>query len=123
MYAYNATVVEVRDGDSIKVDIDLGFNLDYRTIIRLAGCNARELGHPGGIEARDNLRGILAPGDEVILHTIKPDKFQGRYDADVYFDDRTSGANLDLVKLLLDGNWVALWDGQGQRPLPPWPRP
>lgn len=44
MYDYKARVLEVHDGDTIKVDIDLGFHLHFKTDLRLEYINAPELG-------------------------------------------------------------------------------
>ena len=118
-YTYRATVLEVHDGDTIKADLDLGLNVWIKgAALRLLGCNARELSEPGGTEARDHLSGILPVGTVVTLHTVKPDKFGGRYDAQVELGDGT-----DLVALLISTGWAAAWDGTGTKPVPPWPIP
>ena len=39
MYQYNVSVIKVVDGDTIDVDIDLGFGMTYRKQrVRLMGC-------------------------------------------------------------------------------------
>ena len=44
MYTYNAAVKEVLDGDTVRVDIDLGFGVWLNSqIVRLARINAPEL--------------------------------------------------------------------------------
>lgn len=118
MYRYAATVLDVHDGDTITLDVDLGFHCHYRTPVRLLGCNARELSDVGGKEARDNLRALLPVGAPVMVSTVKIDKFGGRYDAAITLHD-----GRDLVALLVATNWCAAWDGTGTRPVPPWPRP
>ena len=42
MYYYNAVLVRVVDGDTIDAIIDLGFDVQVRKRIRLAGINAQE---------------------------------------------------------------------------------
>lgn len=124
-YTYVATIRSVYDGDTIHADIDLGFGITKGNdeshvpgaLLRLRGCNARELHEEGGKEAREALRGILAAGTVVTLRTVKPDKFGGRYDAVVELPDGE-----DLVERLIAEQWVAAWDGEGERPVPPWPR-
>lgn len=123
-YTYLATVMSIHDGDSIHVEVDLGFgvwkgseNNVPGVMLRLFGCNAIELKDPGGIEARDNLATILPPGTVVVLSTVKPDKFGGRYDAIVQLPNGT-----DLVTGLIAGGWAAAWDGNGPKPVPVWPR-
>jgi endonuclease YncB( thermonuclease family) len=124
-YTYNAVICSVYDGDTIHANIDLGFGIQQGTensvpgaLLRLRGCNARELSEEGGHEAGEHLREILPAGTTVVLRTVKPDKFGGRYDAIVELP-----AGEDLVTRLISENWVAAWDGVGPRPIPPWPRP
>jgi endonuclease YncB( thermonuclease family) len=124
MYEYFATVREVHDGDTVKVDLDQG--LDYwrhNVLMRLYGCNARELSQPGGKEARTNLAALLPVGAKVVVRSHKvgkdldEDKYGGRYDATITLPD-----GRDLVSVLVEQQWAAEWDGKGARPLPPWPR-
>jgi endonuclease YncB( thermonuclease family) len=116
-YTYAATVLDVHDGDTIKVRVDLGFvPVLIETSVRLLGCNAIELDAPGGMESRDHLR-ALALGQSVFLRTVKPDKFGGRYDAQV-----TLPGDVDLVTTLIADGWAAPWDGKGPKPVPVWPR-
>ena len=42
MYHYNATLVRVVDGDTVDAIIDLGFDIQVKKRIRLAGINAPE---------------------------------------------------------------------------------
>ena len=117
-FTYAATVRSVYDGDTIKVDIDLGFSVHLHTSARLLGCNAIELSQPGGVEARDNLRALLPTGTVVTLRSVLVDKFGGRVDAQVTLPDGT-----DLVTGLIAAGWAAVWSGAGPRPVPAWPRP
>lgn len=122
-YIYNATVLRVIDGDTVEVDVTFGFYLRHApTPIRLLGCNARELSEPGGKEARANLAALLPAGSRVLLQTAKPDKYAPRWDAQVTYLN-AAGVVRDLVTDLAADGWVALWDGSGVRPVPPWPRP
>jgi len=77
MYTYNAHVVSVYDGDTVTVDIDLGFDVNMKKLkIRMYGINAPEVKgvtKPQGIVARDALRGRILDKD-IILHTIKDEQ-------------------------------------------------
>lgn len=115
-YTYTATVLAVHDGDTFTALVDLGFDVALRVKLRLLGCNAIELGQPGGTEAGDNLRQLINLRT-VYLHTVQVDKYGGRYDAQVTLPDIGDLA----TKLIADG-WAAAWDGKGPRPVPPWPR-
>jgi micrococcal nuclease len=60
IYTVPARLVRVVDGDTLRVDLDLGwgvFMLDEP--IRLARINAPEMSTPEGVEARDFLTSIL----------------------------------------------------------------
>jgi micrococcal nuclease len=117
MYTYAATVLRVVDGDTISLDVDLGFSAHMHVTVRLLGCNAIELSQPGGPEARDHLRTVLPVGSLVTISTVKVDKYGGRFLATVTLPDGS-----DLVSSLIAAQWAAAWDGIGPRPVPPWPR-
>lgn len=124
-YVYNAVVTEVHDGDTIRANIDLGCGIwnhgGAKTVdgmaIRFVGCNAAELGTPGGDAAAANLQALLPAGTPVVLRSLAWDKYGGRMDADVLEVDGT-----DLIQQLIAEQWLAVWDGTGERPVPPWPR-
>lgn len=124
-YIYNGIVESIHDGDTVHISIDCGFGVwlrgDAKTkpgeLIRFLGANAAELGTPGGDAAAANLQQLLPPGTPVVLRTVKVDKWGGRYDADVVELD-----GVDLIQQLIWEQWLAPWDGNGEKPVPPWPR-
>lgn len=114
-----STVVEVIDGDTVRVDLDLGFSLTWRTSIRLHGIAAREKDAPGGPEARAHLTALIPAGVLVDVLSMSYDKYGGRvqgvlFRSDVHFD---VGA-----RMVADG-YAAAWDGRGLQPKAPWPIP
>lgn len=91
-YIYNARVKSVYDGDTIKVDIDLGFSVCLKDqTIRLFGINAPELKGPTKIEglaARDRLKDLVL-NKEIVLETIEDTKEKfGRWLGKIYLDDK-----------------------------------
>jgi len=116
-YTRAATVVRVIDGDTVIVDLDLGFYITVRMSCRLAGINAHELHSPGGPEAAAELANILAVGDRVTISSIRADKYAGRFDGVIIDED---GANIN--QWMASTGYAALWDGKGTAPVPPWPR-
>lgn len=69
-----ATVVRVIDGDTIVVDLDLGWRV-YRNAehVRIAGINAPERGTPEGDAATGYARALLNVGDAVrVVSSAKP---------------------------------------------------
>lgn len=120
MYAheYDAAVIRVIDGDTIALDIDLGFYVHVKMSCRLVGINARELHSPGGEPARLHLESLAPPGTQVLINTVKSDKFAGRFDAIVVSPaTRPNSVNNQMVK---DG-YAVIWDGKGEAPVPRWP--
>lgn len=84
-----ARIVNVVDGDTCDIEVDLGFSVKVKHRFRLAGINTPERGQPGWQEATDYLRTFL--NLPVIIHSIKLDKY-GRYLAVIFEGDaqRTS---------------------------------
>jgi micrococcal nuclease len=109
LYHYKALVTRVIDGDTVLVDIDLGFHTWVRDErIRLYGINAPEKNAPGGAEATAFLAGKIE-GKPVILETIKgthgedrQEKF-GRYLGIIWLD----GANIN--QQMLDAGHAAFY--------------
>ena len=102
LYHYKATVVSVYDGDTITVDIDLGFSATLRMNVRLARINAPEVRgpqKPEGLTAAEALRQWLPAGQQVYLKTYKDGREKyGRYLADVGID----GHSLPYITCLND---------------------
>lgn len=71
MRCYPATVAEITDGDTVKLNIDLGFGVSMNRVpIRLAGVFAPERGKPGAAEATARLKELMPPGDPVLLRPV-----------------------------------------------------
>lgn len=82
-YVYKAKLRSVYDGDTMRVDLDLGCGVWLKNEpIRLFGINAPEIRGKEkvkGIKARDALRGLLE-GHSITVKTIKDKKGKyGRY--------------------------------------------
>lgn len=93
LYFYKANLISVYDGDTCRVDIDLGmhiWNKDEK--IRLARIDAPELKGETlarGQAARDFLNQLIA-NRPLIIETIRDAKEKyGRYLAEIWFQDDT----------------------------------
>ena len=81
MYQYKATVVRVVDGDTVVLNIDLGFTVHWKSSCRLWGINAPELNSKDqaerlkALEAKDFLATNLPVGSEVIVNSKELDKY------------------------------------------------
>ena len=102
MYQYWAKVIEVYDGDTITVDIDLGLGVwKHGEKIRLFGLNAPEMrgvDAVAGKKARDYLRELVLNKD-VVIDTYKDGKCKyGRYLAKVSVTDRLLCVNEMMIE-------------------------
>lgn len=93
LYNYRAKVVSVYDGDTIRVDIDLGLKTwIHRETLRLSRINAPEVRgveRPEGIAARDFLREKIL-NEDIIIETLKDEKGKyGRYLAEIWLKEQT----------------------------------
>ena len=104
-YEYRAIVKEVHDGDTIVVDVDLGFRQwVHDEHLRLAGLDAPELNTPAGRTSRDWVVDKLPVGTPLTIHTeLDRDDKYGRKLATVWVrDDGPWGDSLNS-QLLLSG--------------------
>jgi micrococcal nuclease len=114
MYNYNANVLEVIDGDTIKLNIDLGFDIWHIINVRLNGINCAEKNTDLGKKAKDFVCTKLLPvGTMVNVTTYKPEKY-GRMLADIKLPSDVDTLN----KILVDNNLAVAYDGHGPRPVP-----
>lgn len=101
-FTYNAVVRRVVDGDTIILDIDLGFEtwLHARSI-RLLGVLAPEIRGPErplGMKVKAELQKILPVGKKIVLESEKDstDKY-GRYLGVLYADGQNVNAAVSLI--------------------------
>ena len=91
VHEYQATLVRVIDGDTVELDIDLGFHVHVREKIRLADIDAPEVRtrdpeeKQRGIEARDALEKMLRDKALIVL-TAKDRRSFSRWVATIYLD-------------------------------------
>jgi len=115
-YVYNCKLVKIVDGDTIDVDIDLGFGVCLKKQrIRLEGINAPESRTRNqaekklGLLAKSRLSAILQ-SDFVVKTTLdKKGKF-GRIIGTPYVDDR------NVCELLVEEGHARLYDGGKREP-------
>jgi len=98
-YCYKAKCVSVYDGDTVTLDISLGFGVTMREKIRLLGINTPEVRGKeklDGLISRDRLRELIN-GKVIIIatHKDKGGKY-GRLLATIYLD------GVDINQQLID---------------------
>ena len=91
MYTYNAQVLEITDGDTIILEIDVGFKLKTIQKVRLLGVDTPELRSKNleernlALIAKQTLIDMIL-NKKVLIKTHKTDSF-GRYLGDVFYND------------------------------------
>jgi micrococcal nuclease len=99
LYYYKGTVQSVYDGDTIRVDIDLGLNIVVKNeAVRLSRINAPEVRgeeRERGLAARDYLRSRIEDRD-ILLQTLKDQKGKfGRYLGEVWLKEKGKYININ----------------------------
>jgi micrococcal nuclease len=101
MYEYSATLVRVIDGDTVQMDVDLGFNITIREHFRLEAINAPEVSTQDGRDAKKFLSERLSISQKLVIRTSKPlrqEKY-GRWLASIYEINSEKSINQILVDL------------------------
>jgi micrococcal nuclease len=106
MYEYRVKKVhKVVDGDTIDVDIDLGFSVSFFSRVRLAGIDTPESRTTDakekvlGLEVKEKLKKELAAAKDVVIKTEKPDSSEkyGRILGWVFLDGSDVSINQKLI--------------------------
>jgi micrococcal nuclease len=116
MYEYRVKkVTKVLDGDTIDVDLDLGFSISYSGRVRLSGIDTpesrtRDLAEKKlGLEAKEYMKSLLDNAKLVVIKTEKPDSSEkyGRILGQVFID----GLNISVNQMLIDNGYAWEYDG------------
>lgn len=106
MYEYRVKkVLRVVDGDTIDVDIDLGFNVSYTQRVRLAGIDTPESRTTDlkekalGLEVKEYLKHCLEGAEDIIIQTEKPDSSEkyGRILGWLFINDDEISLNEKMI--------------------------
>ena len=107
MYEYRIKkVIKVVDGDTIDVDIDLGFKISYTQRVRLAGIDTPESRTKDlkekalGLEVKEKLKKSIDAAKDIIIVTEKPDSTEkyGRILGWLYLDKAAKSINEQLIE-------------------------
>lgn len=83
-YLYAVDVINIVDGDTLDLRIDLGFHTERRGRFRLADVDAPETNTPQGRTARDFLYARLLAAKTIVVKTLRTD-LHGRYVAHLFY--------------------------------------
>lgn len=108
-YTYISRVERIIDGDTVVLNVDLGFHMVTRQVFRLSEINAPEPRgetRGAGIAATKNLMDYISKGDKVFIITEKDARGGfGRWSAWIWAEGREE---ISLNRLMVtDGHAVA----------------
>ena len=83
-YLYKAKIIDVVDGDTLILQIDLGFDVLKKQRVRLTQIDAPELKTAAGRKSHHHLRDLCASIEKVVLKTNKIDIY-GRFLVDIFY--------------------------------------
>lgn len=103
MYTYKAYVRGIYDGDTIRVDIDLGFGVILSDqSLRLLGLDTPEIRgeeRPQGLVSRNFVTERIPVGSYITITTVRDRKEKfGRYLATVFYGDDMKNLNEELLQ-------------------------
>jgi micrococcal nuclease len=106
MFDYNVKkVTKIVDGDTIDVEIDLGFSISYAQRVRLAGIDTPESRTTDkyekalGLEVKKKLGELIANAKSIVIKTELPDSSEkyGRILGWLYLDGAETSVNEALI--------------------------
>lgn len=106
MYNYRVRLVKIIDGDTVDLDVDLGFNITHRIRTRLADIDTPEVRgwqKSYGIQAASAVADwFTASSEQLYVETNKTGKY-GRWLARIYRDENDEKTYLH--DYLIKGGW------------------
>lgn len=100
-YNYKCEVINVHDGDTIKVHMDKGHgDWKQKWMLRLAGINTEEINSTDPVtraiafKQKEYLETLVKPGQIIYGKSVKVDKYSNRYACYVYLTADGKGKNL-----------------------------
>ena len=124
MHIYNVTIIKVIDGDTVKVDIDLGFDMVLRNQnIRLFGIDAPEsrtknpLEKKYGLMTKEVVESAMPVGSIQQMVSTKSGKGKfGRILGEFLVkDSEISNQRYNLNKWLIENHYAVEYTGMGSR--------
>lgn len=116
MYEYHVKkVTKIVDGDTIDVEIDLGFDISFSSRVRLAGIDTPESRTTNkeekvlGLEVKEKLKKSIEAAKSIVIRTEKMDSSEkyGRILGWLYLD----GAEQSVNEALIAGGYA--WEYMG----------
>lgn len=101
MYEYSVQLIQIVDGDTLKLDVDCGFHLHLRQTFRLARINAPERLTVQGVQAKAFVVDQLSGATAMKIFSQRSEKY-GRWLCEFYFQTKNSRSQwINLNSLML----------------------
>lgn len=122
MYEYKCKILRIVDGDTVDVDIDLGFGIwRHRERVRLVGIDTPEsrtrdlVEKKFGLAAKEFVRFMMPVGSAQIITTQKDKtgKF-GRILGDFKIWDKEKDETKSLTQIMLDNHHAVVYTGSSK---------
>lgn len=118
IFEYHAKATRVVDGDTVWLDVDLGFGIHTNSDFRLYGINTPEVvgaTRTAGLASKVELERLLALGS-LRIETYKADESDkyGRWLATLYVTQK-DGSEVNINALLVKGNFAKVYFGKGPK--------
>ena len=115
-FFYEAKVLNVVDGDTLDLLVDLGFSVHHRIRVRLHGINTPESKTTDikekelGLKAKDYTKDWINRHPQVFVSTVKDKKEKfGRILANIYSDETKT---VSLNESLVDAGYARVYNGE-----------
>jgi micrococcal nuclease len=99
MFQYEARIIRIKDGDTLVIDVDLGFKIRHEIDVRLARIDTPEIVNwgLGGIEdpAKNYVTQCCPVGSVCVVNISRAEKY-GRWLAEIFFQP----GETDRMKIL-----------------------
>lgn len=119
MYQYRAKILKVLDGDTVQVDLDLGFNIVLSNQkVRLAGIDTPESRtanteeKPRGLLSKKKLQEKLPVGSYAMIETLKSDSNDDKFGRILGVFITEDGTRVN--QWMIDNNYAVLYLGENK---------
>lgn len=119
MYQYKAKILKVIDGDTVEIDLDLGFNIILSSQkVRLAGVDTPESRttnleeKPRGVLSKKKLAEKLPVGSWTIIQTQKSDSNDDKFGRILGIFIADDGSHIN--QWLIDNNYAVAYMGENK---------
>lgn len=101
MFQYEARIIRIKDGDTLTIEVDLGFHIRHEIDVRLARIDTPEIVNYGldGVNdpAKAYVQQCCPPGSVCVVNISRAEKY-GRWLAEIFF----CPGETDRMKILQD---------------------